>query len=1114
MIMHGFAQSVITTYVGPQLPVSGSLSLTQPIDSPWGLGTDLAGGLYIASNRQNRVYAVTPDGVLLLVAGSSYGFGGDGGSATEARLASPGGLAVDSAGNLFIADTGNNRIREVTTSGIIRTVAGTGVAGFAGDGGPGVSAVLSGPKAVAVDIAGNLYIADTNNMRIRKVTPDGVISTLAGGGAAPIGSGVPATTAQLSKINAVAVDAMGNVYIADTAIRRVSSAGTITTVVGSTPAGRFNSSCLSNGDGGPASAASVCDPLALAVDPSGNLYIAEGFTHVRRVTTDGIISAFAGNGSLGSSGDGGPALSAAIGNPFGLTVDSSSNLYIAQPADNHVRKVTPGGVISTIAGADIAGFSGDAGPAVSAHISGPLNGHPGGVNAVATDPAGNLYIADTTNNRVRKVTTDGVINTLGVFNKPQDVFVDSGGNVYVLANSQVFKIGPDGTPRVIAGVGGSGCTLPENLVAINYSFCNPVRIAIDAQGTLYVADELQILSVGADGMVRTVAGNGIYGVATGDGGPAISAQIGVSGFALDPSGGFYIGGANRIRKVTPDGLIHTIAGGSTSCLPQGAPNGDGGPALSAQVCGPAGIAVDAAGNLYLTDVNNSVRKISPDGLITGVAGNGVQGFSGDGGLATLAQFAGPTDVDVDAAGNLYISDSETGRIRKVSPATSSHSFDIGTSAADYRTLLSMPDNSAVGYGTVQAQTGPSTPSGIEVFSYRPDGILISETAVPASPLRDSGRIYAESAGPVRTGIAVANPSAQDAVVSFYFTDNAGQNFGVATTTIPAHEQFAAFLDQAPYKGTADAKSFTFTSSVPIGAIALRAFVNERGEVLLTTLPIAAISTSPLDSPLASGTVILPHFAAGGGWTTQVLLVNPTNQPLTGTLEMDTTYPYTVPPRSSAKVVSSNWDTLRTGNIRVTGSGGMPLPVVSTVFSLTTNGITVTQTGIATTGIASGFDVYVESDPARQLQTGIAVANTTSNAAPVNFQLLTLDGRPTGYNGSVSTDPNGHIAMFLDQIPGLENMPMNFKGVLRISSDAAISAIGLRTLYNERGDFLFATTPAIPDNAPPATSALVFPQVVSGTGFTTEFILMNAAGESKGTLTLTSQNGTDLPLFQP
>jgi sugar lactone lactonase YvrE len=1105
-LMHIFAQSLMTTVVGPPLPVSGGAALGEHIDFPWGVATDPAGRLYIVSNHQNRVYAVTPDGTLLLVAGSSYGFGGDGGTATEAKLAAPAGVAADSAGNVYIADTRNNRIREVIAGGAIRTVAGNGVPGFSGDGGPAASAALSGPQGVAVDSAGNLYIADTNNLRIRKVTPEGVISTFAGGGtASDLGVKIPATSAQLVTVNSVAVDRQGNVYLADRAVHRVSTDGTITTVVGSTPAGRFNEGCLSNGDGGPASAASVCSPKGLAIDPAGNLYITESYSYVRRVTTDGIINTFAGNGSLGSTGDAGPARSAAIGNPFGITVDATGNLYIAQFGDNHVREVTPDGIISTVAGASSAGFSGDGGPAVSAQISGSFYG----VNAVATDPAGSLYIADTDNNRVRKVTVDGIINTLGLLTQPKDVFADTSGNVYVLANNgQIFRIGADRVPQVVAGTGGPGCVTPDSPVATQHHFCNPQRIAVDTAGTLYVAEELQIKTVGSDGIVRTVAGTGTSGPAS-DGVPALSASIGVAGFALNPAGGFYIGGGNRIQKVTPDGLIHTIAGGSPVCPPQGAPNGDGGPALSAQVCGPTGIALDPAGNLYLADVWHSIRMISPNGIITRVAGNGVPGFSGDGGPAASAQFASPTDVAVDAAGNLYIADQDSARIRKVSPFKSSHSFDIGSSAADYSTAAPLTNTTGIGYGTIQVQTGQSTPAGIEIFSYRPGGVLISETAVPAASLSESGRIFTESSGPVRTGIAIANPNDQDAVISFYFTDQNGSNLNGGTTTIPAHQQIASFLDEAPYYCTGSAVSFTYSSSAPVGAIALRAFVNERSETLLTTLPVAPVSNF-FNAP-AGGSVIIPHFTAGGGWTTQVLLVNPTNVPLNGTVTMDATYRYAIAPRSSSKIVSGSWDAPRTGNIVVNPAQGTALPVVSTVFSQVTNGVTVTETGVATTGIASSFRVYAEFDLRRQLQTGIAIANTGSNTANIQFDLLTLDGQTTGYSGSSTLDPGGHIAKFLNEIPGLQNLPGNFRGVLHISSNQPISAFGLRTLYNERADFLFAATPAITDNAA-VTGELIFPQVVSGVGFTTEFILMNTGAQSQGILNLISQSGTDLPLF--
>ena len=748
-------------------------------------------------------------------------------------------------------------------------------------------------------------------------------------------------------------------------------------------------------------------------------------------------------------------------------MDRAGNLYIADSRNNRVRRVTPDGVISTIAGNGESGFAGDGGPATLAEIS-----------------------------------------------APQDVFIDRSDNIYILADGRVRKITSDCLMNTIAGIGGGvGCVTPQNPVAMVAWLCDPRRIAVDTAGTLYIAEASQVQKVGVDGIITTIAGNGTQGLG-GDGGLAILAQLyEVRGFALDPGGSFYISGDDfRVRKVTPDGVINRIAGSGLICN-HSVDVGDGGPATSAQLCYPAGIKLDAAGNLYIADDGNDrVRKVTPDGVISTIAGNGVGGFAGDGGAATSAQLSAPFDVAVDAAGDLYIADYGNSRIRKVSPSTAARSFSFAASGADYRAITSLSGPIVVGYGTIQPVAGKTTPSGIAVFSYRSNGVLVSETAVPESPLRQSGRIYAESGGPVRTGIAIANPNDQDAAISFYFTGKDGVNLNGGTTTLPAHEQSAVFLDQAPYHGTQTAQSFTFISSVPVGAIALRAYFNERGESLMTTLPVGPAASAQLSGP--TGSIILPHFAAGGGWTTQVLLLNPTDQPLSGSVDLDATYTYAIAPRSSAKITSGNSDLLRTGNIRVTPAQGSGSPIVSSVFTLVTNGITVTETGIATTGVSPSFQVFAESDSGQRLQTGIAIANTAASVATIQFQLLTLDGQPSGYAGSTTLDPSGHMATFLNEIPGLHSLPSSFRGVLHISSNTSISAIGLRTRYNERGDFLISTTPAIADNTASTTEQFVFPQVVSGSGYTTDFILINPAGASQGTVSLKSQTGTELPLFAP
>jgi sugar lactone lactonase YvrE len=319
------------------------------------------------------------------------GFSSDGIQATASELSSPAGLAQDGAGNIYIADLFNYRIRKVSSTGIITTVAGNGSAGFSGDGAAATNAQLNTAYGVAVDASGNIYIADQNNNRVRMVNSLGVISTIAGtgfGGAS--GDGGPATAATLSAPDAVAVDASGNIYICDHSSNRIRkiSAGIISTVAGGGTA--------NPGDGGPATAASLNFPTGVAADNFGNIYIADGANNrIRKVNAGGIISTIAGNGTVGFSGDGGPATAAMINDPISVTLDASGNIYIVDAQNNRVREINTNSIITTIAGNGTVGFSGDGGAAVNAALNAPY-----GITVVGS---GFVYISDEGNNRVRQV---------------------------------------------------------------------------------------------------------------------------------------------------------------------------------------------------------------------------------------------------------------------------------------------------------------------------------------------------------------------------------------------------------------------------------------------------------------------------------------------------------------------------------------------------------------------------------------------------------------------------------------------------------------------------------------------------------------------------------------
>ena len=392
------------------------------------------------------------------------GFGGDGGPATAARLNIPAGVALDGAGNLYIADVWNHRIRKVDSAGTITTVAGNGREGYSGDGGPAVAAQLNRPFGVALDAAGNLYIADAWNHRIRKVDSAGTITTVAGSGRSGFGSmggysgdGGAAVAAQLYSPTGVALDGSGNLYIADLINHRIrkvdADTGVITTVAGDGTTGF-------GGDGGPATAAQLYGPTGVALDGSGNLYIADLINDsIRKVDAAGAITTVAGDGTTGFGGDGGPATAAQLRAPAGVAVDGAGNLYIADTENHRIRKVDAAGVISTVAGYWASGYNGDGGAAVGAQLNEPGD--------VALDGAGNLYIADTENHRIRRLTPPAMPTPS----------ISAGGVVLATQTPLVNRI----SPNAIISLYGQGFAPPGTLATATL---NPAgRVAVNLAAT-------------------------------------------------------------------------------------------------------------------------------------------------------------------------------------------------------------------------------------------------------------------------------------------------------------------------------------------------------------------------------------------------------------------------------------------------------------------------------------------------------------------------------------------------------------------------------------------------------------------------------------------------------
>jgi uncharacterized repeat protein (TIGR01451 family) len=686
--------------------VGGGVNPTSPtaafITGPGGVVKDqISNNTYVAAPSLNLIYKISPQGQLSIYAGTGIaGFSGDGDPANAAKLDYPKGLALDGSGNLFISDSYNNRIRRVdAVSGVITTYAGSGdqysglgfFGGYAGDGGAAASALLNFPDGLIFDAKGDLFVADTNNNVVRMIdnSPAHIITTYAGNGTAGTpgsanGDGGPAKNAQLkASYNAMglAMDAAGNLYIADSGDSVVRAVDTSANHIITTYAGSANHTFTFLGDGGAANAAGLNTPFGVAVDSTGNLFIADtANARVRRVdaSANHIISTVVGSASLCLSyssgcGDGGAPGSGLLNRPNTVFFDSSGNLYISDLGTETIRMVSPGPA-STISTLAGGGSGGLGGAATSALLALPYT--------VASDGSGNLYVLD-----------------------GYSVIRYGSGSKTLAAYAGNGIVGINFVP-------GNGDNGPANQA----TFFTPFALALDGSGNLFVADGYtRVRRIDAvTKTITTIAGtsascNPALNPACGDGGAATSATfVSILGLAADSQGNLYISdsGSNRIRRVDAvSGIITNFAGTGTA-----GDGGDSGPAASATLSSAQGIAFDPQNNLYVADTgNNVIRKIdnTPQHNISTYAFNGLPTFGGDGGATLGASMQAPAQVAVDANGNLFVGGGLDNVVRRIDATDQS----ILTVAGDFHNLN----------GGFSGDGGPSTQALISNYGVAIDG---------------------------------------------------------------------------------------------------------------------------------------------------------------------------------------------------------------------------------------------------------------------------------------------------------------------------------------------------------------------------------------------------------
>lgn len=801
---------------------------------------------------------------------------------TNTFLQAPQGLAFDGQGNFYIVQVDAGILSMVSAAtGNITTVAGSGGANSAaGFGGPATRAAFPGLRYVAFDSTGNIFLTDWVSCTVDRIDAVTKIVTLyAGitGSCGYSGDGGPATSAQLSaNTRTIALDSAGNLYIADTfnrLVRRVDATTHIITTYAGGGSGY--------GEGGPATSANI-NPFALTFDSAGNLYIG-GQSRIRVVNkTTGIITTFAGTGAQSPVIENAPAASANLGNIRGLAFDSLGNLYFTDNFNLRLRKIDNSvrHLVTTIAGTGASGYSGDGGPATNALMT-DLEGV--AVDArrdVYFSDFTAHVVRKVTGTKIStyagSLGPDDTAPTSAFLNSPQDVAVDAFGNILVsdLDDARIHKINPALTNlQSIAGLGYAGNTGDGGLAtkaALGYGVQG---VTLDPSGNIYVADfgNFVVRKIDAGGVISVFAGNGTSGN-SGDGGLATSAQLsGPQFIAIDSTGAVYIedGLNNNIRKVDLTGHISTIAGTGT---PGFSP--DGTLATAAQLNSPSALAFDSANNLYIADYGNSLVRVinASDAKIYTIAGNGNAGYTGDGHLATAAQLNAPQGLAVNANGDVFIADNGNHAIRLVTASTGIIQTIAGTGVAGFsgdggnasaahlhspiglaldaneRLLVADNGNSVIRRLTpkaVPAITWPA-PAAITYGKALGSGQLDATANVPGK------FVYTPAAG------TVLQPGSQTLSVIFTPSDRADYTTATASTSI--------IVNEAVLTVSANNLSRSFGAANPTLTASITGFVNGDPSTVVSGSPALATAATltslpgPYPITVGLGTLLATNYS--------------------------------------------------------------------------------------------------------------------------------------------------------------------------------------------------------------------------------------------------------------